>query len=314
MKKLFFAVFIGVVSMTAAWAQPQLYFGAGAGMNFSKLKFNSFQDEYTQYYYIGQDYTSSGQIGFQGALRVGVQFGESFSLQVEPAFFRQKLNIETQQLTKEWVRTAPNEYTEVEEGRRNWSMDMNSINIPIMAKVRLFGDKFGMNASTGISLNFHKSGTYATEYKPTNADAGLPAVKDNPITYTIDDLGNINTIYYSEQYPAGGSKLNFGNAQDSHFSGFGADLLLGAGLFYKVDDDGKFKITLDWRMDFGLTNMYQSTRTDYLATINGTKTVRDIDDQTSFDVYRRRVDVSGSQKLNASVITIGVEFCPSCGF
>jgi hypothetical protein len=314
MKKLFLALAIGVISMTAALAQPQLYFGAGAGMNFSKLKFNSFQDEYTQYYYIGQDYSSSGEIGFQGALRLGIQFGETFSIQVEPSFFRQKLKIETQQLTSEYVRTAPNTYLLSQEGRRNWTMDMNSINVPILAKVKLFGDKFGMNGVTGISLNFHQSGTYSTEYKPTDDGNGVQAVKDNPIAYTIDDLGNVNTIYYSEQYPTGGSKLKFGNAQDSHFSGFGADLILGAGLFYKVDDDGKFKITLDWRMDFGLTNMYQSTRTDYLATINGTKTVRDIDDQTSFDVVRRRVDISGSQKLNSSVISIGVEFCPSCGF
>lgn len=314
MKKIFLALAIGVISMTAAVAQPQLYFGAGAGMNFSKLKFNSFQDEYTQYYYIGQDYSSSGQIGFQGALRVGIQFGESFSVQVEPSFFRQKLQIETQQLTSEYVRTAPNTYLLSQEGRRNWSIDMNSINIPIMAKVKLFGDKFGMNGAAGISLNFHQSGTYSTEYKPTDSGNGTQAVKDNPIAYTIDDFGTVNTIYYSEQYPTGGSKLTFGNAQDSHFSGFGADLLLGAGLFYKVDDDGKFKITLDWRMDFGLTNMYQSTRTDYLATINGTKTVRDIDDQTSFDIIRRRVDISGTQKLNSSVISIGVEFCPSCGF
>lgn len=320
MKKLLFILNLLLLTSAAAVAQPQLFFGAGVGPNFSKLRFTSFKNEYSKDFYVGKNYTSSYSTNIHGGLTLGVKLTEKFSVLTTPGFFLKNLNYQTESSTREIVRDIDDQnrpfysYPALLEGNRTWSFKTRAVNIPIMARYNLVGDRAGLHLTGGISFNYMISGEYNTEFKEINS--GI-LVKNNPIYPVVDEFDEIEGfIHYSEEFPEAGDDLRFGSADLDHFRANDVSLVLGAGTYFNLNDDGTVRLTLDWRFDFGQLNMYSPNREAYLQTgIRGTKPVRDIDNpNTNYDIVRTAVLVDGSQKIRSGILTIGVEFCPSCGF
>lgn len=324
MKKLFLALAIGVISMTAALAQPSLFIGAGAGVNASKIKFsNGFSNEYIQVY---RSFTPNDRIkyasiskfnGFEFGLRAGVHFGESFDLFIEPSFYQRKNNFKTDVTVKEPIEAFIDandvlNYTSSKSGIRIWDMNINRVQVPILARLKLFGDKFGMNVMAGLSFNFNISATYFTELR---IEAEAINLAGNPRWFKKDDndvTDGTQIVEVSNEYVVEpNSSLDVGNDQFSQIKKLNTSLVLGTGFFYKIDDDGKIKLTLDFRLDLGLSDLYSEKRKSYLNSSD--KEVVTIDPQR--DTWSLKpIAISGTQKMNASLITIGVEFCPACGF
>ena len=287
-------------------AQPQVFFGAGVGGNFSKLKFNDFSNEYSRDFYAGKDYISSAKPNIQGGLRAGIKMGEKFSILLEPSFFLKKLEFKTRSVTREIVRKNDNGaviYTNPVEGNRSWTFNTRSVHIPLMARYNLFGDRFGMHILGGISVNYSLSGDYTTSFIEAQPSPGIDGVKviNNPI-YSVD---NGTHFFYSEEYPANGDKIKFGKSDLDNFNKQDVSLILGAGTFYNLNDDGTLRLTFDLRFDSGQTNMYSKSRIDYLREVGGTV--------SGVPFIRKAVPISGKQRMRSTVLTIGIEFCPSCG-
>jgi hypothetical protein len=317
MKKLLLFLFVMFATGVTLIAQPQVFFGGGVGGNFSKLKFNDFSNEYSRDFNFGKDYISSAKPNIQGGLRAGIKMGEKFSILLEPSFFLQKFEFKTGSATKEIVRKEDNDnkpiFTDPVEGNRSWSFNTRSVHIPLMARYNLFGDRFGMHVLGGFSLNYSLSGDYTTSFIEIQPGPGIEGVKvnNNPI-YRVTGGGN---VFYSEEYPANGDNIKFGKSDLDNFNKQDIALILGLGTFYNLNDDGTLRLTFDLRFDSGQTNMYSKSRIDYLSTVKGGVTVPDIvDTKIRHSIAREPVTISGKQRMRSTVLTIGIEFCPSCGF
>jgi hypothetical protein len=189
--------------------------------------------------------------------------------------------------------------------------------VPLIARYNLFGDRFGMHVLGGLSLNFLVSGDYTTEFIEIDRNFQTK-VNNNPIfPVNVDPSTGLpeGFIYYSEEFPDNGDDLKFGKADTDHLNNRDISLLLGGGTYFNLNEDGTLRLTLDVRFDLGQTNMYTEARTNYLENVRGTTKVTDIDITTKkYDIIREPVLVSGKQKMVSTVLSIGVEFCPSCGF
>ncbi len=319
MRHLLLIIFLGLISSFSLSAQPQVFFGAGVGPNFTKLKFESFKNEYSKDFYPGKNYISSNSTNIHGGLTIGVKLNEKFSILASPGFFLKNMKYSTESVTKELIRflDAQNniQYSQqFEEGNRTWTIETRAINVPIMARYNLVGDRVGLHITGGLSFNHILNGEYNTEFKAVNSSI---LVKNNPIYPVNDGTGGIaGYIHYSEEFPGGGDDLKFGSADLDHFAADDISLLLGLGTYFNLNDDGTARLTLDWRFDIGQRNMYSSNRVKYLETgVSGTKPVRDIDfPNINYPIIREAVLVDGTQKIRSGILTIGIEFCPSCGF
>ncbi len=67
-------------------------------------------------------------------------------------------------------------------------------------------------------------------------------------------------------------------------------LILAPGFVYKVDDEGRIRVTFETRFDIGLSDMYTQKRKDFL--------------------YAGGIEILGTQKQRSTMFTIGVEFWP----
>ena len=322
MKKLLFVFITMVFSAGMLVAQVQPFFGASVGPHFSKLRFNGFQNEYSKDFYVGRDYVSTSTANVQGGLRLGLKFGEKFSLFLDPAFYLKKLSYKTGSATREITRgldaagKVQYSYPTLNEGNRSWTFNSRAVHVPLIARYNLFGDRFGMHLLGGLSMNYLISGDYTTEFIEINRN-NETKVNNNPIfPVNVDINGDPEGfIYYSEEFPDSGDKLKFGKADTDHFKNQDVSLLLGAGTYFNLNDDGTLRLTFDIRFDIGQTNMYSKARTNYLENVTGTTQVSDIDETTvKYNIIREPVIVSGKQKMISTVLSIGVEFCPSCGF
>jgi hypothetical protein len=173
-----------------------------------------------------------------------------------------------------------------------------------------------MHVLGGLSMNFLISGDYTTEFLEISRNE-QSKVNNNPIFWTPnpDRPDGRGFIYYSEEFPDSGDKLKLGKADVDHFNNRDVSLLLGLGGFLNLNDDGTARLTFDLRFDMGQTNMYTNARSNYLENVTGTTQVTDIDvTSKKYNIIREPVIISGKQKMVSTVLSIGIEICPSCGF
>lgn len=333
----------------ALQAQPEVFFGALVGINKSKFKFQDFKDEYLQNFAKATKYTSKAtKTGFQGGVRVGINLGPKLSIITEPYFAAQNVEYGTLNSTSEFVKNIDksNSGSPVYDyilGKRFWEIQMNSVTIPLYARFKLLGnDKFGIYVNGGFSWrkffsNSTNTDAYKTVFKPDqdlgtayNSEPGNPVVeayRDNndAAFYAFDDsyksLYNvIGHFRYSSQFPNNtNSSFTFGSSDTDHMTGTNWNLILGTSLRYVVDDEGKFAVTFDLNWNRGLSNMYTKARITKLDQFNKSKYQPQDVDNINPDPFANRnytpasVKLINSQTMNTTLISIGFEFCPSCG-
>lgn len=296
MKKILNILVLTTFLATTTYAQ--LFFGATAGFNNSSVKLSDgYRNEYIQYYYYAQgggitgNYTIQKNIGAQGGLQIGYSlFEEKVSLLLSPSYSSRNFGFTTEDVVTEVVNVQNTTSLDLREGYRNWSINrVNSINIPLLLRVNFgIGDKFGFSAMTGLSYNLVLGGKYKTYFQVEGEDP----VEGNPV-YTYDGEFAYGPFDYYE-YPESGKPLRFGAGAFDHYTDRYTSFILSPGAYLKLDDDGKIRLTLDWRWDIGLNDMYTSNRKNQLS--------------------KNGVDIKGEQRFNSGMLNIGVSFCPTCGF
>ena len=283
---IIFTAFLLLVCTTYTHAQPNFFIGPVAGINVGPFVFSEgFQNEYTQYYYPGGSYNKIKTIGFQGGLRTGLQFGEGFWIFIEPAYFWQKPGFETADPVEEKIPDAKNPaQTVTKKGIRTWQQSIGSINVPLLARVRLFGDDFGMTATGGLSFNTNITGVHESNF----------STEDGKIINGSEKYLLANgTLQPADEYPQSGKALRFGKGAFDHYTDFSTALILSPGFFYNVDE--RIKITLDWRWSLGLKDFTTQKRKDYLSS-------------------EKQVDIIGVRKLRSGILQVGVEMCIDCDY
>lgn len=302
MKKLLFALLLFCTSLQVSFAQ--LFFGANAGFNNSTVRLSDgYKNEYIQYYYLSQgakitgNYLTQSNIGAQAGLHIGYSmFNEKFALILAPGYSSRNFGFTTEDVVTEIVEVQSTGDLDIREGYRDWSIsNVSSINIPLLAKVNfgIGGDRFGVSAMVGLSYNLIQKGKYSTNFNVEGEDP----IAGNP-EFILRSDGNGNPIalgpFDYDEYPQDGKPLKFGSGAFDHYSKKYTSFILSPGLFFKLDPDGKIRLTLDWRWDIGLNDMYTTNRKSQLE--------------------KSDVNIKGTQKFNSGMLNIGVSFCPSCGF
>lgn len=322
MKNFFLTLCSFFLFSIALQAQPEIFFGPLVGANKSAFKFSKFEDEYLKFTAVGFQYSSTSKFqGFQGGVRAGINLGSRISLIGEFIYAKHNASYQTD-LTPEIVRTGNATYQNCSSGRRSWDIGMTGFTVPVYGRVKVIGgDKFGFFVTGGLSFRkLSEKGTYETSYKPDGTTGITVESKNNQIfgVYNVNNPLETGHIYYSAQFPANAQteELTFGPNKENNYAAFSTNLMLGTSLRYVIDEDGKFALTLDFSWQKGLTNMFSQERIGYLSSLDPTalRQYKDIDNINTIWYYApKRFDVVGSQKMNTTLISIGFEFCPTCG-
>ena len=237
MKKCFWVLLLSTMSSSFAYSQG-FTIGILAGINKSRTKIN---DVYSTYFSRQNEVSleSSGQIGFQGGIRLGYEFGERVMLISDVAFVRKGGVISTVE-TGNWIITdKTGKEVTVDNGVVKWNERYSSVHVPLLLRVKILGGRLGLTGTIGPSFNFQFRGK------------GDVSVEDATRTYSVSD-----------------QKFKFGKDRFDDYNKIDFSLVLGPGLVFNLDEDGYIQLTLDARFDLGLVDMYSSKRRAYLEGIN----------------------------------------------
>lgn len=347
MKNFFLTLCSFFLFSIALQAQPEVFFGGLLGVNKSNFTFGSFKDEYL-IYVAGSDYSykSTSKInGIQGGLRIGINLGSRLSLIADPLISKNNVSYKTD-VTKEMVNEGTQDdpkFKLSDAGYRTWEIKMKSISVPIYLRFKLLGtDKFTWFALGGFSYSkLFKNGSFSTKYESddTGSNGDKFANTSNPILlYYRDNSGRVNTsfkdtqfgqnynacFYYSGQFPNGSStNIKFGKEKTDNYNDSSFGILLGTGFKYNIDDEGKFALTMNINWNIGFSNTISDARRNYLDNIikSENRSYVDLLDKTGKTIINYQdkgfsplpVKIQNNQRLNTTLISIGFEFCPTCG-
>jgi hypothetical protein len=194
-------------------AQTGLIVGVGGGINNSSVNYANIVNIKT---------STSSLMGYQGALTVGWQFSNNFSLLsgVQYAQRGTKLADDNQA-----YRDDSNGQTFL--GSLVGEERTNFVTIPIVARYKFFSSDFGISLSSGLSLNMGQDGT-AFRYVQSN---------NNSKTY----FGRYENV-------------TFGDGINDVYKSFQVSLMFGAGLIVPITEKGR--LTFNAMFDFGLSDAF----------------------------------------------------------
>jgi len=236
MKYFFFTLFS--ISIAFSVQAQGLVIGAIAGINKSHTKIN---DAFSTGFSRENDVTleTEGRIGFQGGIRLGLDLGERVMLLSDISFVQRGGRMATVE-TGNWVITdRSGKEIIVDNGIVKWDERYSAVQVPLLLRVKILGNRLGLTGTIGPSLNFNIAGK------------GEVTVEDALKSYSVSD-----------------AKFKFGKDRFDDYSKIDFSIVLGPGLTFNLDEDGYVQLTLDARFDIGLVDMYSSKRRTYLEGIN----------------------------------------------
>ncbi len=185
-------------------------------------------------------------LGFSGGVGVGYGFSDRFSLFTEVSFERSGYQFET---IDNFVFTTPGGDELV--GLVKFEETINRISFPLLARVKVLGDRGGLTATFGPDFNIGLAG------------------KGNAVLY--DGVKTV-PVAPSTDFSLGGSRFD-------EYVGFNVGFVLGLGLVVPLNPDNDLRLTIDARRKWGFTDQYTDARRNYLcqtegACIQGSKFLR----------------------------------------
>jgi hypothetical protein len=208
-----FAFFLSTIFSLSS--QSGLVFGVGGGFNNSVINYSNVVNAKT---------STSNLMGYQGALTVGWQFSNNFSLisGVQYAQRGTKLANDNQA-----YRDDTNGQTFL--GSQIGEERTNFVSVPLLARYKFFSSDFGITLSSGLSFNMGQDGS-AFRYVQSN---------NNAKTY----FGRYEDV-------------TFGDGINDLYKPFQVGFVLGAGVIVPINEKGRF--TLNVAFDFGLSDAYNT--------------------------------------------------------
>jgi Outer membrane protein beta-barrel domain len=204
-----------LVNINVMSSQTGLILGIGGGINNSRINYSNVVNLKT---------STSNLMGYQGALTVGWQFSNNFSLLsgVQYAQKGSKLADDNQA-----YRDDSNGQTFL--GSQIGEERTNFVTIPFVARYKFLSSDFGFTLSSGLSLNMGQDGT-AFRYVQSN---------------------NNSKTYFGRYEP-----VTFGDGINDLYNTFQVGFVLGAGLIVPINEKGR--LTLNVAFDFGLSDAYNT--------------------------------------------------------
>jgi hypothetical protein len=196
-------------------AQSGLILGVNGGINNSRINYSNVVNMKT---------STSNLMGYQGALTVGWQFSNNFSLLSGVQYAQKGTKLADDNKA---YRDDSNGQTFL--GSQIGEERTNFVTIPFVARYKFFSSDFGFTLSSGLSLNMGQDGT-AFRYVQSN---------NNSKTY----FGRYEDVA-------------FGDGINDLYNTFQVGFVLGAGLIVPINEKGR--LTLNVALDFGLSDAYNT--------------------------------------------------------
>jgi hypothetical protein len=163
------------------------------------------------------------RFGFQGGLRLGWEIGPRVSLVSDIAYVRKGTIWESDQLGD----IDDINGNTIEQAVLRVDGKYSAIHAPLLARVKVLGDRFGLTAMAGLSFNFHFKGKL-----------------------------NATAVNSNGTYAVGYATVRFGKRALDDFNNFDLSLVLAPGFIYSLDEDDLMRLTLDARFDIGTIGMF----------------------------------------------------------
>ena len=251
------------------------FIGATGGVNLSKFKF---KDQY-------EDWDVKSQIGFKGGVTLGVDFNR-LSIVTGLNFTKKSSRFITPNgyfPSFIFIRTIDGfdfdalQYLDTNQdgledyGFFNYRETHNYVSVPLVLRMRLFGEESGVTIGTGLSFNFGISADISGDFQAVDIDSenfvkttNISSLKTSAdLFYDNNIVGTIlaDDIYYSNDF----LNYDFGRDLNNEYKKVHTNFLLNIGGFMKVGEKGQIHANLG--LNIGLKNIYNGKYKDVFPSL-----------------------------------------------